>query len=187
MRLSRILALLELPVLCGQLLLWPSTARANTNSALVTVHLDVMSSISLIFQNNPSVGTSGFCPLSNAGTNDVGLDLGTASLVGGDNVACVAFTNLILSYRVSSAFDVVVTKANSSSPNYRLGAQLSVAPPANVTWMVNGTALNALTFSTLDAADNYSTAITKTLQVQVGTLVPAQVLSETITFLATAN
>jgi hypothetical protein len=47
--------------------------------------------------------------------------------------------------------------------------------------------LNSLAFTPLDVADNYSTTITKTLQVQVKNTVPAQVLLETITFLATAN
>jgi len=38
---------------------------------------------------------------------------------------------------VSSAFDVVVSKANTGSPNYRLAAQISAAPPVNVLWLVN--------------------------------------------------
>jgi hypothetical protein len=42
-------------------------------------------------------------------------------------------------------------------------------------------------FTQLDASDNYSQAITKTLQVQVGNAVPAQAMAETVTFLATAN
>jgi len=55
-----------------------------------------------------------------------------------------------------------------------------------VTWLVNNVALSTA-FTPLDAADNYSQAITKTLQVQVKNNVPAQVLAETVTFLATAN
>jgi len=81
----------------------------------------------------------------------------------------------------------VVSKANTSSPNYRLAAQISTVPPANVTWLVNNVVLTTTGFTNLDAADNYGTPITKTLQVQVKNTVPAQVLAETITFLATAN
>ncbi len=166
-----------------------SPMKAQTGTAQLTINMTVQSSINLIFQNNPSVGTNGFCPLTNSGTNNVGLDLGTASFSGGsDSLACVAYAHVGgATYQVSSAFDVVVTKANSSSPNYRLAAEISIAPPANVTWLVNNITLTNAAFTQLDASDNYSQAITKTLQVQVKNTVPAQVLQETITFLATAN
>jgi hypothetical protein len=181
----------KLPLLVGFCILFLVTGRSlgQTNSAQLTVNLSVQSSISLVFNNNPAVGSNGFCPLTNAGTNNVGLDLGTASFAGGsDSLACVAYIHLTNTiYQVSSAFDVVVTKANTSSPNYRLAAEISTAPPANVTWLVNNITLTNTAFTTLDASDNYSTAVTKTLQVQVKNTVPAQALVETITFLATAN
>lgn len=166
-----------------------SVAGWGQGSAQLTVNLTVQSSIGLVFQNNPAVGSNGFCPLSNSGTNNVGLDLGTASFPGGsDSLACVAYAHVGGgSYQVSSAFDVVVTKANSSSPNYRLAAEISSAPPANVTWLVNNTALTNTGFTPLDASDAYATTVTKTLQVQVKNNVAAQTLQETITFLATAN
>lgn len=164
-------------------------ARAQGTSGQLTINLQVQSSISLIFQNNPAVGTNGFCPLTNSGTNNVGLDLGTASFpAGSDSLACVAYTHVGgATYQVSSAFDVVVTKANTSSPNYRLAAEISTAPPANVTWLVNNITLTNTAFTTLDAGDAYGAPVTKTLQVQVKNTVPAQILLETITFLATAN
>ena len=174
--------------MCCLLLGAAVSAQAQTSTGQLTITLNVQSSISLVFQNNPAVGTNGFCPLTNAGTNNVGLDLGSASFPSGsDSLACVAYAHLGGAiYQVSSAFDVVVTKANSSSPNYQLAAEISTAPPANVTWLVNNVALSTA-FTPLDAADNYSQAITKTLQVQVKNNVPAQVLAETVTFLATAN
>jgi hypothetical protein len=173
----------------GLLCLLASGAAAQTSSGQLTITMNVQSSITLIFQNNPSVGTTGFCPLTNAGTNNVGLDLGIASFPGSTHSsACVNYTHLTGAvYEVSSAFDVVVTKANSSSPNYRLAAQISTPPPANVTWLLNNVTLTSVGLTTLDTTDNYGTPITKTLQVQVKNTVAAQVLSETITFLATAN
>jgi hypothetical protein len=167
----------------------PIAGQGQTGSARaqLTITMSVQSSISLIFQNNPAVGTTGFCPLTNSGTNNVGLELGTASFTGGDSSPCVAYTHLTAAfYQVSSSFDVVVSKANSSSPNYRLAAEISAAPPANVVWLVNNVTLTNTGFTQLDASDNYGT-ITKTLQVQVKNPVPAQTLQETITFLATAN
>src|SRR5690348_3517705 len=111
-------------------------ASAQSSSAQLSVNLTVQSSISLVFQNSPSVGSTGFCPLTNPGTNNVGLDLGTASFSGGaSGTTCVSYTTFApATYQVSSAFDVVVSKANSSSPNYSLAASLSSAPPANVAW-----------------------------------------------------
>ena len=169
-------------------LLAAGRAGAQTTSAQLSVSLTVQSSISLVFQNNPAVGTTGFCPLTNPNTNAVGLDLGSASFPGGATLACVNYTHLTASfYQVSSAFDVVVSKANTGSPNYRLAAQISAAPPVNVLWLVNNIQLTNTAFTTLDAADSYSAAVTKTLQVQVRNNVAPGLLQETITFLATAN
>jgi hypothetical protein len=164
-------------------------AHAQTSSAQLSISLSVQSSISLIFQNNPNVNTPGFCPLTNSGTNNVLLDLGTAAFPGSFHTSpCVSYSHVGgASYQVSSAFDVVVSKANTSSPNYRLAAEISTAPPANVVWLVNNVTLSNTAFATLDVSDAYAKAITKTLQVQVKNTVPSQTLQETITFLATAN
>jgi len=163
-------------------------AQSGTAATHLMITMDLQPSISLVFNNSPSVGSPGFCPLSNAGTNNVGLDLGVASYTGGDTLSCVNWAQIPGNYyQVSSAFEVVVTAANTNSPNYQLAAEISTAPPANVLWLVNNTTLTNTGFTTLDAADNYGTPITKTLQVQVRRGVAAQTLSETITFLATAN
>jgi hypothetical protein len=163
--------------------------RAQSSSGQLSITMTVQSSISLIFQDNPSVGNPGFCPLTNSGTNNVGLDLGTAAFPGNFHTStCVNYQHLTAAfYEVSSAFDVVVKKSNSSSPNYRLAAEISTAPPNGVVWLLNNVTLSNTTFTQLDAADTYTTPVTKTLQVQVRNNVPAQVLQETITFLATAN
>jgi len=165
------------------------SAGAQTSSGQLSITMNVQSSITLVFQNNPSVGTTGFCPLTNAGTNNVGLDLGTAAFPGSFHTStCVNYQHLNAAfYEVSSAFDVVVSKANSSSPNYRLAAQISTPPPTGVIWLLNNVTLTNTGFTTLDTTDAFGQRITKTLQVQVRNNVPAQVLLETITFLATAN
>jgi hypothetical protein len=158
------------------------------NTAQLTVNLNVQSSLQLVFQNNANVGSTGYCPLSNANTNSVGLNLGSAWILGIQSSPCAAYTLMgLFQYQVASAFDVVVTKANTSSPNYRLAAEISPAPPANVSWLVNNTALNNTSYTTLDASDNYSAIVTKTLQVQVNVVASPGTLQETVTFLATAN
>src|SRR6266404_4711666 len=55
-------------LLCAALCFSTASATAQTSSGQLTITMNVQSSISLIFQNNPSVGTPGFCPLTNAGT-----------------------------------------------------------------------------------------------------------------------
>jgi hypothetical protein len=161
-------------------------AHGQTSSAKLAINLNVQSSISLVFNDNPNVGTNGFCPLTNAGTNNVGLDLGSASFTGGDTLDCVGFFRFFNFYEVNSAFDVLVTKSNSNSPNYSLAARISTAPPANVFWAMNLTNLTT-TFTTLSTNNNYAQPATQTLRVVVGNAVAPQTLQETITFLATAN
>jgi hypothetical protein len=179
-------ALLKLSVV---LCVLTAGAGAQTSSGQLSITMNVQSSITLVFQNNPSVGTPGFCALANAGTNNVGLDLGIAAFPGSFHTStCVNYQHITASfYEVSSAFDVVVTKANSSSPNYRLAAQISTPPPTGVVWLMNNVTLTTTGFTQLDAADAFGQRITKTLQVQVRNNVPTQTLLETITFLATAN
>ena|SRR5215467_3096364 len=178
-------------LITGVLSLLASSIQANaqSSSGQLSITMNVQSSISLIFDDNANVGNPGFCPLTNAGTNNVGLDMGTAAFPGSFHTStCVNYQHLNAAfYEVSSAFDVIVSKANSSSPNYRLAAEISTAPPVGVIWLLNNVTLSNTAFTQLDAADNYGQRITKTLQVQVRNNVPAQVLQETITFLATAN
>jgi hypothetical protein len=190
MRANSIFERKRLFVVLWALLSWAtSSAYAQAGSAQLNVSLSVQSSITLIFQTNPAAPANGFCALGNSGTNNVTLNLGQASFpAGSDSLACVAYTHMPGAiYQVSSAFDVVVSKANSSSASYRLAAKVSTAPPPNVTWLVSNVTLTNTGFTQLDAADTYGTAVTKTLQVQVKNTVPPQVLAETITFLATAN
>ena len=170
---------------CCVLLLVCARAEGQTTGRL-TVTGRVQGSIGLVFNNNPAAGTNGFCPLTNAGTNNVGLDLGTASYTTGDSLACVFYLRGFGFYLVSSGFDVVVTKANITSPNYQLAASLSTTPPANVFWLINATNLTT-TFTTFQNANNYAAPVTETLSVIVNQNVPQQTLFETINFLATAN
>src|SRR5262249_56849465 len=83
-------------LLTGALLCLMSLAsRAQTSSGQLSISMTVQSSISLVFQNNANVNTPGFCPLTNAGTNNVGLDLGTASFPGSfHSSTCVNYQHI---------------------------------------------------------------------------------------------
>jgi len=161
-------------------------AQTQANGSL-TVRAGVQGSINLVFANNANVGTVGYCPLINPNTNAAGLDLGTAQAVVGDSLPCVAFVWNAGggTYDVSSAFDVLVTKANTPSASYRLAVAISSAPPANVNWIMNALTMTTAN-QTLQAANAYGRT-TETLHVKVKNSVPAQVLTETIFFTATAN
>jgi hypothetical protein len=171
---------------CCILVCLAARSQAQTKTGQLTVAANVQSSISLIFNDNPAVGTNGFCPLTNAGTNNVGLDFGSASYTTGDTLSCVQFFQFFGFYIVSSSFDVLVTKANTTSPNYQLAAMISTTPPGGVFWAVGLTALTT-TFTTLSNTNNYGQPLTQTLSVVVNQTLPAQTLFETITFRATAN
>jgi hypothetical protein len=165
-----------------------SAASAQTTaSGSLKVTGTVQGSMSLVFDDNANVGTTGFCPLTNANTNNASLDLGTAQAALGDSLPCVAFVWNAGGgvYDVSSAFDVVVKVANTTSANYRLAVSMSAAPPANVTWLMNALTMTTAA-QTLQAANAYGRT-TETLHVKVKNSVPAQVLTETIFFTATAN
>jgi hypothetical protein len=171
-------------VLCSWMFAMPAVAQ--TGSAQLSITMKVQSSIGLVFNNNPSAGSQGFCPLGNAGSNAASLDLGSASYNGGDSLTCILFSQQGNFYVVDSAFDVLVTKSNTGSISYQLAAQISSVPPANVQWRLNQKLLST-TFVVLQSANNYGQPVTETLEVRVRNDVPAQNLQETITFLATAN
>lgn len=173
-------------VLLACALVCPAAAMAQASGTL-TITANLQGSIQLVFDNNASVGQVGYCPLTNAGTNNAGLDLGTASNATGDSLPCVNFIRNFApaTYQVSSAFDVVVSKANTASASYRLAATISAVPPANVTWLMNSLPLTTAP-QTLQAANPYGRT-TETIRVQVKNSVPAQVLTEVINFVATAN
>src|SRR5260370_40938620 len=99
-----------------------SPIKAQTGTAQLTINMTVQSSINLIFQNNPSVGTNGFCPLTNSGTNNVGLDLGTASFSGGSDLSFLAFINFgPAPSPACTGFSRGVAKHNHSIPQHLLG------------------------------------------------------------------
>lgn len=166
-------------------LCFASVGWSQTTGRL-TVSGTIQGSIGLVFDNNAQVGTTGFCALGNAGTNNVTLDFGSASFTTGDTQSCVQFTRFLGFYIVSSGFDVVVSKANTTSMNYQLAASISPAPPTNVFWTINTTTFLNATPQTFQSMNNYG-RVTETLGVVVNQNVTGQTLFETINFLATAN
>lgn len=154
----------------------------------LTLEVTVQSSISLVFESAP-----GGCVLDNSGTNNVGLYLGYAVFTGGGSyTGCGTMAKLSGGrYQVSTPFQVVVNKSNSSSPSYRLSSWLAALPPTDVSWVLNpdgngnGTVLST-TQQYYETANAYGRR-TEVLAVQVKNPVPQQMLGATINFMATAN
>lgn len=184
-RISRTFFLLVF--LCG-LLVGDSYAQSNTE---MVVTLAVQPTISLVFQNTSNVGSVGDCPLTNANTNNVGLNLGDfVNTQYSDSLSCVSWSNVQNGFQIQSYFWITVTKENSSSNSYTLAAMISQPPPTGVSWYVTAQGqveLNSTSYTTLTKNGSYTGPLTAALQVQVLNTVPDQVLQETVTFLATAN
>lgn len=173
-------------ILAVLMMVGSSSSAQSSASGSLQVTATVQGSMSLVFDDNPNVGTTGYCPLINAGTNTAALDLGTARAALGDSLPCVAYVWPVSgAYDVSSSFDVLVNVANTNSTSYRLAVSMSAAPPANVTWSMNTLAMTTAP-QTLQASNPYGRT-TETLHVRVKNSVLAQTLSETIFFTATAN
>lgn len=170
----------------------PRITKGATKSASLAISMQIQPSISLVFQNNRNVGQNGYCPLSNAGTSTVGLDLGIGGWPGNDSSGCVGVANYyLLWYYVYSGFDVVVTKANSTSASYNLQAALGSPAPAGFTFYLNnvgGTALtNTIQPISGQTTEPYATRVTETLYIMVPLTTAAQTVTQSIQFVATAN
>ena len=160
----------------------PSVASAQTASGTLTVTATVNGSISLVFNSD----AAGVALSSGAGTNTATLAFGNVSAFGAIAAGIVRSTTAV-SFTVSSAVDVLVTKANSASANYTLKAQLGAADATN-TWTVGLVAVTNAGPATITATgayaanSNFPVAITVPFATASGT-----VISNTINYTATAN
>lgn len=184
------------PTLLACAILWiaaMASAHAQAgqkSSSTLVVSMQVQSSISLVFVNN---GTgNGYCQVSGTNTNAGALNLGIATIAG-DSQSCVIFgtngTGPAETYTVASNVFLEVTQSNSSSSSFSLTGALATAPPANVTWAIAAMPSPPLSTSakTITSSSTYGTPYSMYLSVTVQASLPAQSLSNTINFTATAN
>ncbi|HET9790102.1 MAG TPA: hypothetical protein VFR08_02255, partial [Candidatus Angelobacter sp.] len=110
----------------------------NTATGSLQVSANVASSINLVFNTSTGGVTLG-APNTSAAT----LSFGTVQAFGGTPAPGVTLTNNgTTSFTVSTPVDVIVTKANFTSANYKLTAQLATADAVN-TWTVGGVTVTA--------------------------------------------
>jgi hypothetical protein len=164
------------------LMMISSAAVAQTATGTLTVSATVNGSIQLVFNSD----AAGVALSSGAGTNAATLAFGNVSAFGAISAGIVR-TTTATTFTVSSAVDVLVSKTNSTSANYKLTAQLGAADAVN-TWQVGGVTVTNAAAATVAATGTYAAnanfpvAITVPFTTASGTLI-----SNTINYTATAN
>lgn len=169
--------------LVGFSLLMPVPAYASaTATGTLGVTATVNASIKMVFNTDASGVT-----LGGAGTNAATLGFGSVSAF--NTIATANVTRVVgaSNFTVSTPFDVNVTLANSTSPNYKLQAQLSTADATN-TWAVGGITVTSGSLATISSSSAYGANDPFTLALTIPfTVADATVISNTINFTATAN
>jgi hypothetical protein len=152
----------------------------NTATGSLQVTANVTSSISLVFSTSTGGVVLGGTP--SAAT----LTFGTVQAFGGTPASGVTLTNNgTTSFTVSTPVDVIVTKANLTSANYKLTAQLTTADAVN-TWTVGGVTITGGAPAPVTTNGAYGTT-TFPVAIQIPLTGPAGTITNTINYTATSN
>jgi hypothetical protein len=156
-----------------------SPARAATSSGTLTVTGTVESSISLTIES--AGGTT-----SGTGTAAATSDLGSISKYGS---APTGFTLArgASNWTLSSTVGVKVDKANLTSTDYTLTAQLGSAPASGIAWKLNGSTLSDSAATTLTSTGTYASTGSYSWDVVVADSAAAAAIDNAIAFTATSN
>jgi hypothetical protein len=165
--------------LVTSLLVIPGIAGADTASGTLSVTGTVDSSISLVIQS--AGGTT-----SGTGTLAATSDLGTISKYGS---APTGFTLArgASNWTLSSTIGVEVDKANLTSTDYTLTAQLGSAPAFGIAWKLNGSTLSDSAATTLTSTGTYASTGSYSWDIVVDDSAWAAAIDNTINFIATSN
>jgi predicted secreted protein len=154
-------------------------ASAADSSGALTVTGTVESSISLTIES--AGGTT-----SGTGTAAATSALGNISKYGS---APTGFTLArgASDWTLSSTVGVKVDKANLTSTDYTLTAQLGSAPASGVTWKLNGSTLSDSSATTLTSTGTYASTGSYSWDIVVADSAAAAAVDNTINFTATSN
>jgi predicted secreted protein len=160
-------------------LLVTSSAFAATSSGTLTETGTIESSISLTVES--AGGTT-----SGTGTAAATSDLGSISKYGS---APTGFTLArgASDWTISSTVGVQVVKANLTSTDYTLTAQLGSAPASGVTWKLNGSTLSDSAATTLTSTGTYASTGSYSWDIVVADSASAAAIDNAINFTATSN
>lgn len=159
--------------------MFASHAFAATSSGTLTVTGTVESSISLTVES--AGGTT-----SGTGTAAATSALGSISKYG---AAPTGFTLArgASDWTLSSTVGVKVDKANLTSTDYTLTAQLGSAPASGVTWKLNGSTLSDSAATTLTSTGTYASTGSYSWDIVVADSAAAAAIDNSINFTATSN
>jgi predicted secreted protein len=154
-------------------------ALADTSSGTLTVTGTVMSSIDLTIES--AGGTT-----SGTGTASATSALGSISKYGS---APTGFTLArgASNWTLSSTVGVKVEKANLTSTDYTLTAQLGSAPASGVTWKLNGSTLSDASATTLTSTGTYGSTGSYSWDIVVADSAAAAAIDNALNFTATSN
>jgi hypothetical protein len=156
-----------------------TSAFAATSSATLTVTGTIDSSISLAVES--AGGTT-----SGTGTAAATSALGSISKYGS---APTGFTLArgASNWTLSSTVGVQCDKANLTSTDYTLTAQLGSAPASGVAWKLNGSTLSDSAATTLTSTGTYASAASYSWDIVIADSAAAAAIDNTINFTATSN
>jgi len=154
-------------------------AQAATSSGTLTVTGTVESSISLTIE---SAGGTTSGTGTAAATSDLGNIAKFSSAPTGFTLAR-GFSN----WTISSTVGVQVSKANLTSTDYTLTAQLGSAPASGVTWKLNGSTLSDSAATTLTSTGTYGSTGSYSWDIVVADSAAAAAIDNSISFTATSN
>jgi predicted secreted protein len=155
------------------------SASAATSSGTLTVTGTIESSISLTIES--AGGTT-----SGTGTAAATSALGSISKYG---AAPTGFTLArgASDWTLSSTVGVKVDKANLTSTNYTLTAQLGSAPASGVAWKLNGSTLSDSAATTLTSTATYGSTGSYSWDIVFADSAAAGAMDNAIGFTATSN
>lgn len=174
---KKLAAVLASALLASALLASP--ALADTSGGTLTVTGTVASSITLTIES--AGGTT-----SGTGTAAATSALGSISKYGS---APTGFTLArgASDWTLSSTIGVKVAKANLTSTDYTLTAQLGSASASGVIWKLNGSTLSDASATTLTSTGTYGSTASYSWDIVVADSAAAGAIDNAVSFTATSN
>jgi predicted secreted protein len=154
-------------------------ASADTSNGTLTVTGTVASSINLTIE---SAGGTTSGTGTAAATSDLGSIAKYSSAPTGFTLARGASD-----WTLSSTVGVKVDKANLTSTDYTLTAQLGSAPASGIVWKLNGSTLSDSAAATLTSTGTYGSTGSYSWDIVVADSAAAAAIDNAIDFTATSN
>jgi predicted secreted protein len=166
-------------VLAAAVLMVAGAAFAETSSGTLTVTGTVASSINLTIES--AGGTT-----SGTGTAAATSALGSISKFGSAPTGCT-LARAASDWTISSTVGVKVDKANLTSTDYTLTAQLGSAPASGIDWKLNGSTLSDSAATTLTSTGTYGSTGSYSWDIVVADSAAAAAIDNSLNFTATSN